>query len=165
MESQTLFLGAESQAGQALAQGHYVAVHNQEARSRLFPVPQFAHEESSIAYPILRAERTPGCLCIASIQPNTFSQAHLDLTQSYVDLMSLAFEAREFYPLADIELGIMPSGDVQRSLLITFQRRVTKHMIQAVQHNQPLTRPQAELLVWQQLEEELSLLSDKTSMT
>jgi hypothetical protein len=111
----------------------------------------------------LHAERTPGCLCIASTQPNTFSQAHLDLIQSYVDLMSLAFDAREFYPLTDIELGIMPPADAQKPLLVTFQKRVTQHMIQRVQHNQPLNRPQAELLIWQQLEEELLLLADKTT--
>src|SRR5579859_148303 len=158
LENQSQFFGAESQAGQALTLGRYIAVHNLAARERLFPIPQFLLEESSIAYPILQAERTSGCLCVASTRSNTFSQERLDLLRSYVDLMTLAFEPGEFYALSDIELGIMPTADIQKPLLATFQRRVAQYIIQANQENRSLSRVNVERRVWKELEGELLLL-------
>ena len=155
---QTQFFGAESQVGQAVVSGHPIVVQCRCEKSRLFPSQLIAQEESSVAYPILQADRTAGCLLIICKQPHYFSQMRLDLVKYYADLLALAFEPDEFYDLTQIELGIMPEGNLQQPLLTRFQSRVTQKMIQSAQHH-PLTRPQAEILVWQELEQELLALT------
>jgi hypothetical protein len=156
VEQHTLFLGAESQVGRALGSGRFTAVHTQEERSRLFPMHNYTAEgQSAIAYPILLADRAAGCLGIACTRRNYFTQVHMDLIQHYVDLLVLAFEDHEFYPLQDIELGIMPPVWTQQPVLASFQRRVTARIIDASVRRTPLTRLQAEQEVWQEIEEEL----------
>lgn len=156
VEHQTLFLGAESQAGRALTAGRFTAIQTQEEKQRLFPTHNYNSEDQSmVAYPILLADRAAGCLGIVSTRRNYFTQHHLDLIQQYTDLLVLAFDDHEFYPLQDIELGIMPSGDQQLPLLSSFQRRVTWRIIEASRNRQPLTRLQAEREVWCEIEEEL----------
>ena len=51
----------------------------------------------------------------------------------------------------------MPPRDQQMPLLTTLQSRVTARMLQAqsIRHGLQLTRPEAELLVWRELEAEL----------
>ncbi len=143
IENQTQFLGAESQAGHAIAKGHLIVVHNQQEKAHLFP-HQYSDVGSSVACPILLSDRTVGCLYIASTQPNYFSQAHLELIQCYTDLLVLAFELTEFYHLRDIDLGFMPHHAIQLPYLERFQKCVMYHMVQAKQHGTQLTRPQAE---------------------
>jgi hypothetical protein len=155
MEGHTLFLGAESQVGQAVTTGHPILIQSYQEKMRLFPAHQDVREESTLSYPILFANRIAGCLAIASTQRNYFSQAHLDLMQHYVNLIVLAFEDYEFYHFHNIELGIMPPAQQQLPLLTSFQQRVMHHMIKAVQHHEPLTRSQAERMSWQELEDEL----------
>lgn len=158
-ENQTLFLGAESLAGHALISGRFTTIQSREEKKRMFPTHYVQMEESTVAYPILLADRTAGCLYIVSTQRNYFSQVHLDLIQRYVDLMVLAFSDNEFYPLQSIELGLMPSYDQQLPYLTTVQRRVTQLIIEASRDHQPLTRPEAEQAVWQAIEDELLRLT------
>jgi hypothetical protein len=156
IEQRTFFLGVESQVGRALVAGRFTAVQTQEERARLFPMHNYTVEgQSAIAYPILLADRAAGCLGIACTRRNYFTQLHMDLIQHYVDLLVLAFEEREFYPLHDIELGIMPPASGQRPILASFQRRVTGRIIDASLKREPLTRLQAEQEVWQEIEGEL----------
>jgi hypothetical protein len=155
LENRTFFLGAESQAGQAVISGHPVLVNSHQEKMRSFPTHQDPRGESMLAFPLLFSDRTAGCLAIISTQRNYFSQAHLDLMQNYVNLLVLAFEDHEFYNLHNIVLGILPSSQKQLPLLTSFQRRVMQHMIRATQQHESLTRAQAETLSWQELEEEL----------
>lgn len=154
IENRILFFGAESQMGQALSTAQPVIVNTPEMREMLFPMHDSPFDTSSLAYPLLQADRIAGCLAVASIQPHYFTQERLELLQEYAHLLALAFEPDEFYDLQDIELGIMPVPEQQQTHLMTFQKRVTQHLIQASQRNHVLSRPQAELLVWQELEEE-----------
>jgi transcriptional regulator with XRE-family HTH domain len=154
IENRILFFGAESQMGQAVGTAQPVIVNTLEMREMLFPMHDSPFDTSSLAYPLLQAERIAGCLAVASRQPHYFTHERLELLQEYAHLLVLAFEPEEFYDLQDIELGIMPDPDRQQIHLMGFQKRVTQHLIQASQHNQILSRTQAELLVWQELEEE-----------
>lgn len=152
---QTDFFGAESQSGHAVLTGHPSVMQSQEEKRRVFPTHPPVVAQSTVAYPILLSDRTAGSLYIGSTQPNFFTQAYLDIIQSYADLMVLAFDQDRFYDLRDIELGIMPSWEQQQPLIASFQRRVTQRMLQASRANQPITRLQAEADVWQELEEVL----------
>jgi len=155
IEHSTCFLGAEGQAGRALMSGRFTAIQTHEEKQRLFPTHLMTEEESTVSYPILLADRVAGCLGITSTRRNYFTQVHLDLIQSYVDLLVLAFEWHEFYPLQDIKLGILPPAIEQQPLLATFQRRVTLRLIEAMQDHKPITRMQAEQAIWHEIEEEL----------
>ncbi|QBD83048.1 GAF domain-containing protein [Ktedonosporobacter rubrisoli] len=159
IEYQTLFLGAESQAGQAILSGHRIVIQSKQQKLRAFPTHHVQMEESTVAYPILRADRVAGCLCLSSTQANYFTHIHLDLIRRYADLMVFAFEHDEFYSLCNIELGIMPAQSVQQQILAHFQRRVTEYVLHAMQSRTPLTRPKAEQIVWKELEGELLSLA------
>jgi transcriptional regulator with XRE-family HTH domain len=150
----TLFLGAESQAGHALVARHLIVAQSQEEKERRFPI-QHPLSESVVACPIILAERAAGSLCLVSMQPHYFTQSHLDLIKGYAELLTLAFEPDEFYNLQDIELGIMPTREQQLTRLVSVQQRITDHMLAAIRNGQPITRLQAEQMVWQELEEEL----------
>jgi transcriptional regulator with XRE-family HTH domain len=160
IENRILFFGAESQIGQALSTAQPFIVNTPEIHEMLFSMHSSPFDTSSLAYPLLQAERIAGCLAVASIQPHYFTQERLDLLQEYAHLLVLAFEPDEFYDLQDIELGIMPSPERQQIHLMGFQKRVTQHLIQASQRHEVLSRPQAELLVWQELEEEFLCLAE-----
>ena len=151
----TVFLGAESQSGSAVSTGHPIVVQSHEEKVRLYPTHHFRLEESSAAYPILLSNRIAGCLCVSSTQPDYFSPDHLNLIQGYVDLVALTFNDDEFFDLGSIELGVMPPRDLQRPRIAHFQQRVIQRMIQLLPGGRFLRRPEAELLVWQDLEEEL----------
>ncbi|QBD81199.1 hypothetical protein EPA93_36585 [Ktedonosporobacter rubrisoli] len=155
IEHQTQFFGAESQSGHALLSGHPTVVQSREELLHLFPTHTTEIVESAAAFPILLSDHAAGCLTLLSVQANYFKQSLLDLAQQYTELLVLAIEREQFYPLADIELGIMPPLAQQQGIIASFQQRVTKRMIQATRHQQSLTRLQAEDITWQELEEEL----------
>ncbi|MBV9712288.1 MAG: hypothetical protein JO011_15390 [Ktedonobacteraceae bacterium] len=159
VEPQTFFLGAETLAGYVLNVRHPSIMQSEIEIARMFPTHHFAWEKSAVAYPIILSNRAAGSLYISSTQPNYFSQAHLDLIGSYVDLMVLSFEDNEFYNLSDIELSVMPSLRAQQPHLVTFQARVKQKLLAAAQERRALTRLQAEYNVWQELEEELLRLA------
>jgi hypothetical protein len=155
IEHQTQFVGAESQMGYAMMTGHFIAVQSHEERMRTYPSHQSEEMESYAAFPILLADHVAGCLGVASTMPYYFTLERLDLLQRYADLLVLAFEHDKFYALSDIELGIMPDHRLQQRLIAGFQQRVSQHMIRASRQGQRLTRPQAEAVVWHELEGEL----------
>jgi len=159
IEHFVMFLGAESQMGHAVLSGHQNIMHSRDARERWYPSHPTPTEGSFVAHPIVRADRTAGCLFVNSPEPNLFSHSHLDLIQAYADLSVLMFRPDEFYPLDQIELGLMPSYEIQQPYLATFQQRITRHMILASRNQQSLTRAQAEQSVWREIEEELLRLS------
>jgi transcriptional regulator with XRE-family HTH domain len=160
IENRILFFGAESQIGQALSTAQPVVVNTPEVREMLFPMYGTPFDTSSLAYPLLQAERVAGCLAVASTQTHYFTPERLELLQEYAHLLVLAFEPDEFYDLQDVELGMMPPAERQQVHLMNFQKRVTQHLIQASQSNQVLSRPQAELMVWQELEEEFLCMAE-----
>ena len=155
LSSKAQFLGAESLAG------HVVSTMRPEVVNRVSApdvVPALAteHEVSAMAAPIVFGNRVAGCLLISSTQPNYFiPQAKISQIMDYALLLSLAFEPEEFYPPERLNLRLMPPFSVQQPLLSQFQQRVLALLREATAAANPLSRAQAELAVWQQLEGEL----------
>lgn len=144
-------LGAESLAGHALITKHPIIIQNSAEIERIFPVHVFEGEESAVAYPILLADRTAGCLYVASTQTAFFTPRYLDLIQKYVDLFVIAFDHKDFYALSNIILGIMPSRTQQSHYMTHFD----EYVAQLSQQSASLTPAQIETIVWQDLEDEL----------
>ena len=153
LELWTQFLGAESLPGYALSSGHIIVMRNPQEKEEWLPPFHASLVKSIAACPILLNDSTPGSLCIISMQPDYFSQEHLELIRNYANLLILAFDPKEFYTLNDLQLGVMPAYAVQLPYLDSFQERVKDAMILAAQEARSMTRPHAELRVWQELEE------------
>jgi transcriptional regulator with XRE-family HTH domain len=149
---QAQLFGVESLAGNALQQAHYLLIQNSEESGRLYAGQYQEAVESRIAVPILLADRTAGCLCVYSNQPDYFTLTQIDLLQAYADVLTVTFAPEEFFSFQDIKLGVIPTFEVQHFYLKTFQQRVLSRLREAGEQQQLLTRVQAELLVWQELE-------------
>lgn len=161
VEHHPLFMGMESMVGYAITSGHLTVIRNRVEGLHSFASDQVDNVESAVAIPIVLANQTAGGVYLASTQSDHFTQKHLALIQKYIELMCLGFEKEDFYLLSDIALDIMPTRDQQLPFLVTFQQRVTQQMVSAAHEKHILTRPQAERIVWQQLEEELLQISVK----
>jgi hypothetical protein len=156
LEQKAMFLGAESLAGNAVTQCRPAIIQNLDEQHTLMPRVLTEYEKSAAIYPILYAGRIAGVLLVSSAAPNYFqSQIRIQLVQNYADLVALAFEPDEFYALEDIALCIMPSPKEQEKYFANFRQRVTETMLHAANNNQPVSNMQADMIVWQRLEEEL----------
>ena len=155
LEHHIKFLGAESQAGHAVRAGHPIIVQNRDEKNWFYPTHAVDFEESIITLPLLLGDQTAGCLYVASTEKNYFNQARIEVLQTYVDLLIVAFEEEDFYRFEQIELELMPTYEVQQSFLAQFRQHVAQHMIQSAQQGKSLTRQEAELQVWQEIEEKL----------
>lgn len=163
-----ILVGIESMAGYAATNYRTIVVQDLEKESGFFPIRTFdksgkiekLEEARSIcASPILREESTAGSLFLCSTQLRYFTPSRLALIQQYVELLALAFEPGEFYGKQRIDLGIMPSLQVQEPYFAKFKQRVYALMAQATRDGQPVTVQQAELMAWQELEEEFIRLN------
>lgn len=151
LEQRTLFLGSESLAGYVVSTGRARAIQSRSEGENLFPARWVEWEESAMAHPIMLSDTIAGCLLISCTQPDYFvSDARQRLIQHYAELLSVAFDLEAYYPLSSIELGRMPAYDIQRKYLATFRQRTSSMMIQA-----RVSVPEAERMVWRQIEEEL----------
>lgn len=154
-ERDTLFLGAESQTGYAAISGHPVVIHSAHEKLHMFPTHHVSYEESAFTTPLMLDHRTAGCLYVASTQANYFTQQRQNLVQEYAELLVIAFDETMLFDLNRVEPGLMPSYEEQKPLLHHFQQRVYDCLVQAMRDQQPLTRIQAEAMVWSSIEEEL----------
>jgi len=156
LSSKAMFLGADSLAGYVVMNSHQASVHNLATDTGLLPAYQTEYEVSAIAWPILFATRIAGCLLLSSRQVGYFApESRRLLISDYAHLLALAFEPDEFYPVETIDLRVLPDVEVQRKYFAQFQSRVLQLMRESLSTERPLTRAQAELRVWQQLETEL----------
>jgi hypothetical protein len=156
LEQHAMFLGAESLAGNVVTLGRPGIIPDIEKEPPITPYTLVEHEKSAAIYPILYAGRIAGVLLVSSAQKNYFlSQAHTDLVQRYADLVALAFDPPNFYPPEQIALCVMPSSDDQRAYFAKFRQLVADTMRQAAHRNRPVNNVQADMLVWQQLEDDL----------
>ncbi len=159
LESKSLFLGAESMAGYVATQGRPLVLQNLDGNHGMFPAKQTEYEKSSTAYPILRSDHIAGCFLVSSTQFDYFTSSRLELIQCYADMIGLAFEIEEFYPLQSMELWHMPSSTVQRTYFTKFRQRVATKLNQATGLHQSMNLVQAEQIVWREMEEELLQLT------
>ena len=156
LEHQSMFLGAESLAGYVVSRCRPQVIDDLLESPTLLPAYQTEHEVSAAAHPIMYANRVAGCLLVSSTQPEYFvSAAHLALIADYAQLIALAFNPQQFYPLEWINLLVMPPLAVQRRLFATLRHRITQMMKEAFTASRSLTPDEAEQLAWQQIEEEL----------
>ena len=155
LEQDLILLGAESLAGYAVSLGHLIVNQKLREESSWAPGYPVKWEESAAAAPILFAGGIAGSLLVSSTQCDYFLPSRCALIESYAELIALAFEQEEFYEEQQIALGAVPSYEEQRSYFSRFRQRVLDIMMQAKSSQQSMTFVQAELLAWQQLEEEL----------
>jgi transcriptional regulator with XRE-family HTH domain len=151
----TCFVGAHSVAEHALRTGRAATVNLSEDEDAPLSITDMRVEASAAVCPILRAHEIAGCLLISSTQYRFFTSPRLTLLQCYADLLALVFEPDEFYALQQVELCKALPSEQQRSVLATFRLRVSALLMESLQNGCPLSVAQAEMLVWQQLEDEL----------
>jgi hypothetical protein len=151
LENRTQFLGVESLPGNAVATGHPVTIQNRSEKALLFPTHEVEWEESALAYPIFSSNHIAGCLYLSSTQAGYFLEERLDIVRSYIDLIALTLEQREFYTPSQIVLGTMPPYRIQLPYLKTLQARVS-HYLKDMQNVRLVTRLEAEMVVVKELE-------------
>lgn len=160
LEHDVLFLGLESLSGYSIEVRHIVS-DDDLRQSKPFPAVQEGYEVSAAAYPIRFEGRIAGCLLASSTQSKYFSQERLNLLATFSDLISLAFDDKDFYPASSIELRVMPKIEIQRPILANFRQRMTAKFQQAALQPQQLSNAQIEMQVWQELEAELFTIAQR----
>lgn len=155
LRQHTIFLGAESLCGVAVMQSRLVTVHDRQAPHDLIPAHWVTYEQCAAAYPLLHQARTAGCLLVSGAHPRQLTETHLNVMQSYANLLALAFSPTEFFDLQDVELLPMPPYDVQTAYFEHFQQRVTQKLTQAAATSHSITLYEAQEQVWQEIEAEL----------
>ncbi len=156
LEQNAMFLGAESLAGNVVTLFRPGIIQNLDETHSLLPTARVEYEKSVAIYPILYSGRTAGVLLVSSTEINYFlSQARNELVQYYADLIALAFEPDDFYTPEQVALCVMPSHKEQKEYFANFRQLVAETMLYAAARNQPVNTIQADILVWQKLEEEL----------
>lgn len=162
LEHDVYFLGLESMSGYAAEMRHIVN-NDDLSKNTTFPAYQSEYEVSAAAHPIRLEGRIAGCLLASSTQPAYFSQQRLSLLTVLSDLISFAFEQKDFYAPNLIELRVMPKPEHQRPILATFRQRVTKKFQDATLQHITINNNEAELQVWQDIETGLLALPDDGS--
>ncbi len=162
LEQQAVLLGSESMAGFTVMNGRPLIRQNQKEHEGRFPAHWTEWEVSATAYPIQRAGAVAGSFVVSSTQPDYFLPFRVKLIEQYSELLSLAFEQEEFYPLDVINLYEMPVYTAQRKPLTTLHKRAIKLMQEAVLRNEILPSQQATELAWQQIEEQFLTWSSST---
>lgn len=160
LEQKFVFLGAESLCGVVVAQGRPLAAQSSDDHEDLFPTLWFDFEKSAAAAPIMRggSEGIAGCLLVSSTQPYYFTKERLALVERYANLLSLAFELHEFFPLSQVKLQILPPYTQQQPVLEQFRLRLVDVMAQYTSENRSIRLSDVQQLVWQQIEDELIAL-------
>jgi transcriptional regulator with XRE-family HTH domain len=156
LEEKALLLGAESLAGHVTVSCRMEQIGDLHANRTFLPAYQTEHEVSAVACPIMYACRTAGCLLISSTQTDYFApEARLSLIRAYANLAALGFNQDEFYDPEALALHIMPPLDVQQTYFTGFRQRVLQVMQASVKANKRLSSPEAEQIVWQEIEDAL----------
>jgi hypothetical protein len=157
-----MFLGAESLAGNVVTLCRPGILQNLDDNHNLIPATQVDFEKSVAIYPILFAGRVAGVFMIFSTQANFFLPlSRVNLIQHYAELLALAFEPEDFFSPEQIALGVMPSHEKQKYYFSSFRQLVTDTMHEAARKKNSLNPLQAELVVWQHLEEVLLNISPR----
>jgi hypothetical protein len=153
LEQQAVLLGSESMAGFTVMNGRPLIRQNQQEHEGRFPAHWTEWEVSAAAYPIQRAGAVAGSFVVSSTQPDYFLPFRVKLIEQYSELLALAFEHEEFYPLDVINLYEMPVYTAQREPLASLHKRAIKLMQETVLRNEILPLQKATELAWQQIEE------------
>ncbi|GCE30897.1 hypothetical protein KDA_63810 [Dictyobacter alpinus] len=165
MENNMRFFGLESLNGHVVQFQRPILIHEHTQKKRFYPTHYDQTAESIICCPLIRANKIAGSLTIISMQPQYFTDIHVNLVNGYVDLFMLGFESAEFYDFEQIALGIMPSTEIQGPILDQYNTRVTNILIEAARQQPPLNRPEVELQVCQAFEQEFLAMTAQPALT
>jgi hypothetical protein len=155
LEQFAILLGTESLTGYAVTRSHMVVnahLRDRDSLSAGYPVNW---EESAAAAPILRSGLIAGSLLVSSARPNHFTLELMALVLAYADLLASAFDEKEYYEPAQIGLWHMPPSEIQQPHFAGFQDRISQLLVRGHRDNSPIDFLEAELQVWQQIEDEL----------
>lgn len=152
-------LGANSLAGYVLTRRHGETIPDLRENTSHIPVQVTENDRSGAAFPIMRENEVAGALLVASTQPSYFTPERMALIEIFADLMRLAFRdnASDFYPIADIELGLMPQLSFQQAYFASFRERVEAAYRKASHDESASMRELASVedVVREQIEDEL----------
>lgn len=156
-----LFFGAESLSAFAVISGHVAFVPSTPApqERQLFVNWQNAH--SIVAHPIKRFGRCAGSLTAFSSFP--LQGPDLVLLQEAANLISFAIPEQDFFADEQIAFQVMPPLQTQIDHLSIYRQRFLSIVSEARRSGQTLSVAQAECLVLQQFERELSQLAHQQS--
>jgi succinate dehydrogenase flavin-adding protein (antitoxin of CptAB toxin-antitoxin module) len=154
LESETMFLGAESLSGHVVTTCQPASVATLLDDTILIPSRRVAPEVSAAAAPLLEGGRVAGCLLFSSTQPNYFA-SRFKQVQSYTNLMALAFDSKQFYSTSLLDLKVMPALSEQQKHIAGFQRLVQHIMRTSLRKEETISYVLAEQMAWQQTEEAL----------
>jgi len=157
LEPQTMLLGVESLIGYAVMRGHIVVEQDLVKGQSLLPASDIdiTIERSAAACPIKLGGGLAGGVMVSSSQPHYFTALRLSLIQNYTQLLTLAFDPSDFYPLDKFELRIMPAYQQQKPYLQLLSTRTRQILLDAVQQKKSITSSQAEAIAWQEIEQKL----------
>ncbi|GCE30292.1 hypothetical protein KDA_57760 [Dictyobacter alpinus] len=157
LEQDAMFLGAESLVGSVVTSYRPAIVQDLDEEHNLLALSRVEHEKSIVIYPILYCGRIAGVFMVSSAEANFFLHAaRVELIHSYADLAALAFDRDQFYEPEQIMLEIMPGYVEQKSYFTHFRQLMTETILDAVYSNRRIDNAQADLFVWQKLEEQLA---------
>ncbi len=158
LEHKSLFLGLTSLAAYVTQTGRARSVPDIHKETY---IPVFAHPEdwelSAAAAPLWFEGRIAGCLLAASYKTEHFTQARMDLLTEFASIYALTLKPQDFYEPHLVQLRYIPHPKDQTDLLLSFRPRVAQMMIQAGLAGSSLSTHEAEIAVWQAIEEELLL--------
>jgi len=162
LESESIFLGAESLGGYVTQKGYFSNVADLKAESRR-QIRRTDYEVSAAACPIMLSGNIAGCIIASSTQLDYFSKEYMELLEVFSHLASLAFENSEFYPLSSISLQIMPSKEVQLPIIGTFWGRAMDIQEETIQQGVSISNAEAEQQALHAIEAELLAIGAKRS--
>ncbi|GCE24318.1 hypothetical protein [Dictyobacter kobayashii] len=70
-------------------------------------------------------------------------------------MLALAFSDDDFYEPEQIALEVMPFYEEQKESFSRFRQLMVSTILEAASNNRPVDNAQADLMVWQRLENEL----------
>jgi transcriptional regulator with XRE-family HTH domain len=109
-----LFLGIETLAGQAVAEGTILISQRDPGGGLLHASERY---KSAAAFPLMRCGRVAGALVMESPLDNYFTPERKKIVEKYTDLLALAFFEEQFFPLHTIALRPSMPQETQQAVL------------------------------------------------
>jgi transcriptional regulator with XRE-family HTH domain len=155
-----ILFGANSCEGRAVTFVRPFLMQNEEAERDPFNVSSLPSSLYTIAVPIRQGELVAGAFSISRSASTVISPSQFPLLQQVALLLTLTFEREDFYAPEAIQLRVMPSQRLQMAHHVTLHERITQLLLGSP-GSSFLSLAQAELLAWQQMEEDYLHLLDK----
>jgi hypothetical protein len=151
-----LFFGAQSLSAFAVISGHVAFVPNTTVPLERQLFVNWHHAQCIVAHPIKRFGRCAGSLTAFSSFP--LQGPDRMLLQEAASLLSFALPEQDFFADEQIAFQIMPPLQTQIDHLSLYRQRFLSILSEARRSGQTLSVAQAECLVLQQFEQDLSQL-------